>query len=103
MSEQAIAGPVQYFIYYRVREDLDVDDAHAGICAMQCALNARTGVEGKLLIRLNEPSTWMEIYADVDDPAAFEAALAEAVAAAGIEDYIEEGSARHVERFVQCA
>lgn len=96
-------GPLQYFVYYRIRPDLDVDDAHAGIRAMQSELERQTGVKGRLLTRVHEESTWMEIYPDVADPAAFEAALTAAVAAAGLDGYIEEGAARHVERFVECA
>lgn len=96
-------GPMQYFVYYRVKADLDVDDAHAGIRAMQSELERLTGVRGRLLTRVHEESTWMEIYADVADPVAFETALEAAVAAAGVHDYIEEGAARHIERFVECA
>lgn len=96
-------GPVQYFVYYRVRADLDVDDAHAGIRAMQSELERQTGVPGRLLTRLHEESTWMEIYSDVTDPPRFEAALQAAVAAAGLDAYIEDGAARHIERFVECA
>lgn len=96
-------SPVQYFVYYRVRADLDEDDAHAGVRAMQSELERRTGVSGRLLTRLHEDSTWMEIYADVADAAAFEIALQAAVTAAGVEAYVEEGAARHIERFVECA
>lgn len=103
MTPSENTGPVHYFVYYRVRADADHDDAHASIRAMQAALARRTGVSGRLMERRDDDATWMEIYESVADPAAFEAALRTETEAHRLEDFIEPGSARHEERFVECA
>jgi hypothetical protein len=95
--------PLHYFIYYRVRAELDPDDIQAGVCAMQAALARRTGIAGRLMHRAHEEATWMEVYEGVSEPAAFEAALAAEVAAHDLDALVEPGAARHIERFVECA
>lgn len=95
--------PVSYYIYYRVRASAEREDAHATVRAMQAALAQRTGVQGRLLERCGEDVTWMEIYENVQDPVAFEIALQEQTAAQNLEALIEPGSARHMERFTECA
>jgi hypothetical protein len=57
-------------------------------------IEAATGVRGRWMRRRDEPSTFMEVYEDVRDEAAFEALLEREAAGLGLE--------RHVERFV-CA
>lgn len=94
---------LHYFIYYRVRAELDRDDIQAGVRAMQAALARRTGVAGRVLYRAHEDATWMEIYEGVRDAAAFEVALAAEVAAHDLDALVEPGAARHTERFVECA
>lgn len=94
---------IHYFVYYRIRADVDRDDAHANVRAMQVTLAARTKVSGRLMERRGDDATWMEIYESVADPAAFEAALAAETEVHRLADLIEPGSARHLERFVECA
>lgn len=99
----SLSTTVQYFIYYRVREELDAEVAQAAVRAMQAELERTHGVRGRLLTRLNEPATWMEVYADVADPTRFEAALGAAVNAAALDSHLAEGTVRHIERFIECA
>ncbi|AUL99840.1 DUF4936 domain-containing protein [Zoogloeaceae bacteirum Par-f-2] len=94
--------PIDFYVYFRLREDIDQQDAAAGILAMQAALARRTGVSGRLMRRRGDPRTWMEIYEAVTDPAGFEHALAETVAEHKLGELLEPGSARHLEQFVQC-
>lgn len=87
-----------YYIYYRV------DAAQSGRCtvAAQMLLDRmqdKTGIRGRLLKKRNEPLLWMEIYEGVTDEAGFEWELAEAVTASGLQNYLQAGSARHVECF----
>jgi hypothetical protein len=98
-----MSGPLQYFIYYRVRGGIDRDDVHATVRAMQSALAARTGVSGRLMVRHSDACTWMEIYEAVDDPTAFEIALDIETQAHRLSELVEPGAARHMERFVECA
>ncbi len=94
--------PLHYFVYYRVRDDIDADDAHATVRAMQAALARRTGVEGRLMVQVHDDITWMEIYPGIDHPEAFEAALEEAATAHDVAALVAPGAARHLERFTEC-
>lgn len=97
------ASKTHYYVYYRVRGDTEREDAHASVRAMQAALTRSTGVEGRLMERFGDDVTWMEVYEAVEDTAAFEAALRVEVEHHGLADLVEPGSARHLERFVECA
>ena len=94
---------VSYYIYYRVRTDISRAVAVATIGRLQAALTRRAGVTGRLLQRADDPQTWMEIYDNVSDAAAFDAALREEVEAARITSLLADDGKRHVERFVPCA
>ncbi|MDH4150173.1 MAG: DUF4936 family protein [Betaproteobacteria bacterium] len=89
-----------YYIYYRV------DAGKTGACAVSAekllaAVQAKTGVQGRVLKKRNEPQLWMEIYEHVTDEAKFEWELAEAVAASGINATLQPDSTRHTECFVE--
>ena len=45
----------------------------------------------------------MEIYENVTDVPAFDAALEQAIARHGVLRFLDEGASRHTERFVACA
>lgn len=89
---------MDYYIYYRVR------DAQAALLVvkllpMQAVLQQQFQIETALKRRpelQNGCQTWMEIYLGAPD--AFDAALAEAAATAGVAPYIE--GERHTERFM---
>lgn len=63
-----------YYIYYKVLSD-DLETEHH-IRNMQVRLACRSSHAGKLLKRRDDPLTWMEVYEDVSDSAAFEQHLA---------------------------
>lgn len=89
-----------YYIYYRV------DAAQTAACAaavqkLLSAVQKRTGIQGRVLKKRNEPLLWMEIYEPVADEAKFEWELAEAVTACGITALLQDGSARHTECFAE--
>lgn len=87
-----------YFIYYRsTRSESDV---RAAVGAMQAALARETGVGGRLMRRADDPTTWMEVYESVGDPAGFERSLAAAVARCEVDRLLTADARRHVERFV---
>jgi hypothetical protein len=67
MMTTAPAGGV--YVYYRVASD-DAG-ARAAIAALQVAVEAETGIAGRLLSRCDDPATWMEVYEPVADTAAF--------------------------------
>ena len=66
---------------------------------MQTALAQESGVDGRLLRRVDGSGTWMEVYDDVPDPDRFERELMAAVARFGLRSLLAPGAERHVERF----
>jgi len=87
-----------YYIYYRV------DAAQTGRSAVAAQMllermHDKTGIQGRLLRKRNEPLLWMEIYENVPDGDTFEWELAEAVNASGLQHYLQAGSTRHTECF----
>ena len=89
-----------YYIYYRV-DAVQVSECAAAVQKLLAAVRERTGIQGRVLKKRNEPLLWMEIYEPVADEAKFEWELAEAVAASGITALLQTGSTRHVECFVE--
>jgi hypothetical protein len=86
-----------YYVYYR--STAAAPAVRAAVGAMQAALARTTGVQGRLLRRVDDDRTWMEIYEAVNEPEQFERELAVATAAAGLESLLVPGATRHVERF----
>jgi quinol monooxygenase YgiN len=82
-----------YYVYYRV-EPARLDELRGAIEKLFAAIERGSGVRGRWMHRRDEPTTFMEVYENVADDAAFEALLARESAPLGLE--------RHVERFV-CA
>jgi len=90
--------PLNYYIYYRVTPSAEAR-ARATIDAVQSALRRDTGIQGSLLRRDDDPSTWMEIYEDVAEPLRFEAELGRLLAQHGFDGCMASDSSRHIERF----
>jgi hypothetical protein len=86
-----------YYVYYR--STATPAAVRAAVGAMQAALSAVTGVQGRLVRRVEDDGTWMEIYEAVSDTERFERELAAAAAVARVEALLAPGATRHVERF----
>jgi hypothetical protein len=86
-----------YYVYYRSAAPEDV--VREAVVVMQATLARATGVHGRLLRRVEDDGTWMEIYESVADPERFERELAAAAAGARFEALLAPGATRHVERF----
>lgn len=82
-----------YYVYYRV-DASRLPGLRAEIERLFGVVERATGVRGRWMRRRDKPDTYMEVYEDVRDEAAFEALLAREAAELGLD--------RHVERFV-CA
>ena len=89
---------MNYYIYYRVAP-LEAARARAVVNAVQSALGKETSIQGRLLRRDDDPSTWMEIYEAVADPLRFEAALDRLLAQHNFDGCVASDSRRHIERF----
>ena len=90
---------LNYYIYYRVAPS-EAARVRAVVDAVQSALGQDTGIQGRLLRREDDPSTWMEIYDAVADPPRFEAALERLLAQHRFDGCLASDSRRHTERFV---
>ena len=82
-----------YYVYYRIAPDRAAG-LRKDVERLFDFIEASTGVRGRWMRRRDDPGTYMEIYEDIADGAAFEALLERETARLGLE--------RHVERFV-CA
>jgi hypothetical protein len=89
--------PAHFFIWYEIAGDPRT--ARTAVDAMMAEVARATGIHGRLLMRRDRPTTWMEIYADVADAPGFEHAIAEAALHNALAQHIG-GGARHVEAFV---
>lgn len=92
-----------YFIYYRLAAGVDLPAARDTIARLQQAIQAASGVAGRLLHDEGEPPTWMEIYEPVADAPAFERLLDALERDFALETLLAPGSRRHRERFQPCA
>lgn len=88
--------PSHYYIWYRVRGDAAA--ARASVNALMQEVTLRTGVIGRLLMRHDDPATWMEVYESIADGDRFDIVLMEATARAGASAFAQDG--RQVERFI---
>jgi hypothetical protein len=86
-----------YYIWYRVA--IDPAAARAVVDALLADVFLHAGVTGRVLVRRDDPRTWMEIYEHVADVPLFERELAAAVARHDVKG-CAEGGVRHTEPFV---
>jgi hypothetical protein len=84
---------VNYYIYYKIAPD-QVAALKPRVQALFDAIQQACGVRGRWMHRRDDPSTYMEVYEDVKDEAAFEALVEREGAKLGVP--------RKLERFV-CA
>lgn len=89
---------LSYYVYYKIQAE-NSESARAAILQLQRELAAATGITGRLLRRRDDPATWMEIYENVRDSAAFEAKLAELAERHRISALLAPGSSRKQEIF----
>ena len=89
---------LNYYIYYRVAPS-EAARMRAVVDAVQSALGQDTGIQGRLLRRDDDPTTWMEIYEGVADPLRFEAVLDRLLAQHSFDGCMASDSRRHTERF----
>ena len=92
----AASGPTHVYVYYRVTGDRG--EARASVARLFADVEHATGICGRLLARVGDANTWMEIYEPVARVAAFERALASAAHRHGAAAFAMDGR-RHVERF----
>lgn len=88
-----------YCVWYRVLKD--DPDTESVVRSLMARLACRTGVAGQLMRKRGETCLWMEVYAGVTDPDAFEAALRELADAYDVDMFLS--GERRIECFVEDA
>ena len=73
---------LNYYVYYKF-DPARVADLRTVVEKVFMQIDAATGVQGQWQRRRDDPSTFMEIYAGVTDPAAFDQALDSALEQSG--------------------
>ncbi|OGA87621.1 MAG: hypothetical protein A3G27_18790 [Betaproteobacteria bacterium RIFCSPLOWO2_12_FULL_66_14] len=87
-----------YYIYYNVAP-AQAERVRSAVTELQRSLAASAGIAGRLLCRRDKPQTWMEIYENVADEAAFEAVLERELARLQFSSLLGPGSSRCTEVF----
>jgi hypothetical protein len=82
-----------YYVYYKVAPG-ELNRLRAAVHGLFDLVEKQCGVRGRWMHRRDDPTTYMEVYEDVKDAAAFEALLEREGAKLGVQ--------RKLERFV-CA
>jgi quinol monooxygenase YgiN len=83
-----------YYVYYKLSPER-VSELRAMVERLFQEIERQCGVRGRWMRRRDDPSTYMEVYEEVKDAAAFEALLEREGAKLGI--------ARKLERFVNAS
>lgn len=82
---------MNYYVYYKLDQER-LPLARSFVGNLFLTLERQLGVRGRWMRRRDDPTTYMEVYEDVEDEAAFEALLESEGARLGV--------ARKLERFV---
>ena len=90
-----MSGATHFYVWYTVTVERGL--ALRAVSDLIAAVEEDTGVAGRVLARRDDASTWMEIYENVADAAAFERTLAALVRRHDVARI--SGGVRHVERF----
>jgi hypothetical protein len=84
---------LNYYVYYKIAPER-MAEFRTGVEALFKKIENQFGVRGRWMHRRDDPTTYMEVYEDVNDERGFEALLEREGAKLGVN--------RKVERFV-CA
>jgi hypothetical protein len=85
-----------YYIWYRLEGD--GAQAHKAVAAMLQDMFVHAGVSGRVLVRRDDPRTWMEVYENIADTRLFEEKLHAAELRHEAASFTADG--RHREAFV---
>ena len=92
-------SPASIYVYYKVDPER-LRDLRDVVEQLFTVLQREAGVRGRLQRRRDDPTTYMEVYLDVQDVPRFEDLLARESKKLRIDRYLAPGGARRVELFV---
>lgn len=87
------------YVYYKV-DPKQLENLRSAVEQLFLAVEREGGIRGYWQRRRDDPTTYMEVYPEVDDLASFESLLASECERLGIERFLAPGGARRVETFV---
>ncbi|MFT4171011.1 MAG: DUF4936 family protein [Rhodocyclaceae bacterium] len=87
------------YIYYCVAPD-KTQEARSAVLGILETVKTATGVQGRVMCRLEDAKTWMEVYEPVDDPNRLLDIIERAAAESDLMKYLLHGTRRHIEPFV---
>jgi quinol monooxygenase YgiN len=83
-----------YYVYYKIAPD-QLSGLREAVQTLFRNIEKQSGVRGRWMRRRDDPSTFMEVYEEVQDAAAFEALLER--------EGVKLGVQRKLERFVNAS
>lgn len=86
-----------FYVYYKVPEQ-NAADLRDRIRNLQTNVMNLTGATGKLLVKINEPLLWMEVYENIIDHTIFLNALQKEISKVGLTNFFEHNQ-RKIEIF----
>lgn len=87
------------YVYYKVDPE-QLGELRRAVKQLFSAVEHHSAVRGHWQRRRDDPTTYMEVYPEVDDPSSFAALLAGECRRLGIERFLAPGAGRRVETFV---
>lgn len=87
------------YVYYKVDPE-QLGDLRRAVEQLFSAVERGGGVRGRWQRRRDDPTTYMEVYPEVDDLSSFETLLAGECKRLGIERFLAPGSGRRIETFI---
>jgi hypothetical protein len=87
------------YVYYKVDPER-LAELRRAIDQLFLAVERDGGIRGHWQRRRDDPTTYMEVYPQVDDASSFEALLASECERLGIARLLAPGSVRRVETFI---
>lgn len=91
-------SPASIYVYYKV-DPGRLRDLRGAIEQLFAAIRRAEGIEGRWQRRHDDPATYMEVYADVQDVSRFEAMLARECDRLHFDRFLVPGGARRIELF----
>ncbi len=92
-------NPASIYVYYKADPER-LRDLRSVIEQLFAAIRRAEGVQGSWQRRRDDPTTYLEVYPDVQDLPRFEATLARECERLQIDRYLVPGGARRIELFV---
>ena len=86
-----------FYVYYRIASPQQAA-VQAAVLQLFTLLQAQTGIQGRLLRRVDDVTTWMEVYEGIADAEAFSSALQQNTRSSGLQALLGS-TQRVIERF----